>query len=474
MLAKDNYEIVIGLEVHVELATKTKLFCSCAPFFGQAPNTATCPVCLAHPGVLPVLNRQAFFFALCAASALKCKIAKKTKFDRKNYFYPDSPKAYQISQYDQPIGINGQLTLPNGTSIGITRLHLEEDAGKLNHTQEVSLVDLNRCGIPLIEIVSEPEIKSPEEARSYLEVLRQVLLYTGVSDVKMEEGSLRCDANLSLRPKGSTKLGVKTELKNLNSSRNVELALKYEATRQQELLEQGKQVTQASLRWLEDKQCTVLMRSKEEAHDYRYFSEPDLVPFTIDKQLLAEVEAALPELPDVKIQRYQELGLKLDQAEIMASTPLVANFFEQVLQCEVPIQAAFNWISGVLFAHLKQTGCTIEDCLISAKQLAELINLLEQNTISSKMAKEVFVEMSYTGEDPAVIVKEQGLTQLDDQEQLQKVLDKVLAAHPQSVEDFLAGKDRAFGFIVGQVMRETKGQAAPQLLTALLKEKLKK
>lgn len=473
-----QYETVIGLEVHVELATKTKIFCGCSTEFGAPPNTHTCPVCLGHPGVLPVLNREAVNYAMKAAMALNCEIADRSKFDRKNYFYPDLPKAYQISQYDQPIGENGWIDIEvDGKTkrIGITRVHLEEDAGKLNHIEngDGSLVDFNRVGVPLIEIVSEPDLRSPQEARAYLEKLKSIIQFTGVSDVKMEEGSLRCDANISLRPVGSEKFGTKTELKNLNSFRNVERALTYEQERQRELLEEGQTVVQQTLRWLEDENRVKIMRSKEEAHDYRYFPDPDLVELNIDEAWKEQIRASLPELPDERKRRYQEeYGLSDYDANILITSKEISDFYDQTVSHRVDPKIAANWITSDLLGYLNQEGIELEQSKITPKHLAGMLQLMDQGTISSKLAKKVFKEILATGKDPKRIVEEKGWVQITDENQLRDEVKKALEANPQSVTDYRNGKDRALGYLVGQVMKATKGKANPQLVNQLIREEI--
>ena len=469
-----KYETVIGLEVHVELSTKSKIFCGCSTEFGAPPNTNTCPICLGHPGVLPVLNKQAVNYAMKAAMALNCEIAEYSKFDRKNYFYPDSPKAYQISQFDQPIGQNGWIEIEvegKKKRIGITRLHLEEDAGKLNHSEtgDGSLVDFNRVGVPLIEIVSEPDLRSPAEARAYLEKLKTIIQYTGVSDVRMEEGSLRCDANISLRPVGQKEFGTKTEMKNLNSFRNVERALEYEQKRQQEILDRGEKVVQQTLRWLEQENRTKTMRSKEEAHDYRYFPEPDLVTLHIDEAWKEEVRASIPELPDERKARYQkEFGLSDYDAAILTSSKAVADFYEETVLQKADPKLASNWIITELLGYLNREGKEIEEIQMKPAHLAEMISLIQNGTISSKIGKKVFKEILDTGKDPNTIVKEKGWVQISDEGQLKEEVAKVIAANPQSVEDFKNGKDRALGFLVGQVMKATRGKANPKLVNELI------
>ncbi|EXX85301.1 glutamyl-tRNA amidotransferase [Paenibacillus darwinianus] len=478
MTQATKYETVIGLEVHVELHTKSKIFCGCSTAFGAPPNTHTCPVCLGHPGVLPVLNRQAVEYAMKAAMALNCDIASISKFDRKNYFYPDSPKAYQISQYDQPVGLNGWIDIEvNGETkrIGITRLHLEEDAGKLTHVDGgyASLVDLNRVGTPLVEIVSEPDIRTPEEAKAYLEKLKAIMQYCEVSDVKMEEGSLRCDANISIRPWGQEQFGTRTELKNMNSFRGVQRGLEYEQWRQAEVLDGGGAVVQETLRWDDAAGRTISMRGKEEAHDYRYFPDPDLVQVHIDDEWKARVRDSIPELPDARKARYtSELGLPAYDAGVITSSKKLADFFEESLNYTKDAKAVSNWIMGDLLGYLNANGLEVESVKITGQGLGEMIGLLEQGTISSKIAKTVFKEMLESGKRPQQIVEEQGLVQISDEGAIQAVVDQIVTNNPQSVEDYKAGKEKAIGFLVGQVMRETKGKANPALVNKLLMERL--
>ncbi len=476
--ATSKYETVIGLEVHVELHTKTKIFCGCSTAFGAPPNTHTCPICLGHPGVLPVLNRQAVDYAMKAAMALNCEIGSVSKFDRKNYFYPDSPKAYQISQYDQPIGLNGWIDIEvNGETkrIGITRLHLEEDAGKLTHVDGgyASLVDLNRVGTPLVEIVSEPDIRTPEEAKAYLEKLKAIMQYCDVSDVKMEEGSLRCDANISIRPWGQEKFGTRTELKNMNSFRGVQRGLEYEEWRQAEVLDNGGTVVQETLRWDDAAGKTISMRGKEEAHDYRYFPDPDLVRVLIDDEWKARIKASIPELPDARKARYvAELGLPSYDADVITSSKKLADFFEESLKYTKDAKAVSNWIMGDLLGYLNANGQELEDVKVTGQGLGEMIGLMEKGTISSKIAKTVFKAMLETGKLPQQIVEEQGLVQISDEGAIKAVVDQIVTNNPQSVEDYKAGKEKAIGFLVGQVMKETKGKANPALVNKLLVERL--
>lgn len=477
-----EYEVVIGLEVHSELKTKTKIFCSCPTDFGGEENTHVCPVCLGLPGVLPVLNKQVLEFAVRAGVALNCTIARFSKFDRKNYFYPDLPKAYQISQYDLPICQKGQLEIEvNGEKkeIGITRIHMEEDAGKLLHsgatitTSQYSLADYNRTGVPLIEIVSEPDMRSVEEAKAYMEKLKAILEYIDVSDVKMEQGSLRCDANISLRPLGSRQLGTKTEIKNMNSFRALQRALEYEIERQRDILEEDGTIVQETRTWDESKGVTESMRSKEEAHDYRYFPDPDLVPMIIDPQWVAEIKEALPELPDAKRERLiREQGLSAYDAGIITGSRALADFFDQTVALFNEPKTVANWIMGEYLRLLNAEGLEVQESKITPAKMAALLENQAAGKISGKIAKVVFEEMFKTGEAAEDIIKEKGLVQISDTGALGAIIDKVLAANPQSVEDFRAGKEKAIGFLVGQVMKETKGQANPGVVNGLLKQKL--
>ncbi|TDF94179.1 Asp-tRNA(Asn)/Glu-tRNA(Gln) amidotransferase subunit GatB [Paenibacillus piri] len=478
-VTETKYETVIGLEVHVELHTRSKIFCGCSTEFGAPPNTHTCPVCLGYPGVLPVLNKQAVEYAMKAAMALNCRIATDSKFDRKNYFYPDSPKAYQISQYDKPIGEHGWIEIEvNGETkrIGVTRVHLEEDAGKLTHVDGgyASLADYNRVGTPLIEIVSEPDLRSPEEARAYLEKLKAIMQYCDVSDVKMEEGSLRCDANISIRPFGQKEFGTRAELKNMNSFRGVQKGLEYEEWRQADVLDGGGTVVQETRRWDEAQGKTLMMRSKEEAHDYRYFPDPDLVRLHIDDAWKARVQATIPELPDARKKRYvEEYSLPSYDADVITSSIKLADFFEESLNYTLDAKAVSNWIMGDLLGFLNAGNLELEQVKITGKGLGEMIGLIEKGTISSKIAKTVFKAMLETGKDPQTIVEEQGLVQISDEGAIKAVVEQIVAANPQSVADFKAGKDKAVGFLVGQVMKETKGKANPGLVNKLIMDCLK-
>ena len=476
-----QYETVIGLEVHIELKTKSKIFCDSTTEFGGDPNTHVCPVCLGLPGVLPVVNRKVVEYAIKAALALNCDIASFSKFDRKNYYYPDMPKNYQISQYDLPIAQHGHLEIDteNGPRrIGITRLHMEEDTGKLVHqgtitTTPFSLVDYNRAGVPLIEIVSEPDLRSPEEARQYIEKLRAIILYTGVSDCKMEEGSLRCDANISVRPAGMEGLGTKAEIKNLNSFKSLLRSLSYEVERQIDTLEEGGRIIQETRTWDEGKGVTLSMRSKEQAHDYRYLPDPDLVPMVIDRKWVDEIRRSLPELPDERRERYiEEYGLPGYDAAILTNTKELADYFEFCVKACPNPKAVSNWIMGDLTRLLNSSGLEITGCKIAPENLASLLRLIDKGTISGKIAKTVFEEMFASGRDAESIVKEKGLLQISDESAIIAIVDSVLANNPGPAEDFKAGKERALGFLVGQVMKASKGKANPEMVNKLLREKL--
>lgn len=479
-----EYEVIIGLEVHAELKTRSKIFCSCSTEFGGPPNAHICPVCLGLPGTLPVLNKKVVEYAIRAALALNCQIAEFSKFDRKNYYYPDLPKNYQISQYDLPIAYGGYLEIEvNGQKkrIGITRVHMEEDAGKLVHAggdnlaqANYSLVDYNRTGVPLIEIVSAPDIRSPEEARLYLEKLKAILQYTDVSDCKMEEGSLRCDANISVRPVGAAEFGTKTELKNMNSFRALQKALEYEVERQIEILEEGGRIVQETRMWDESKGITVSMRSKEEAHDYRYFPDPDLVPLVIEREWVEEIRRSLPELPDARRERYiRDLGLPEYDAGVITASKALSDYFDRCLQYTRNAKAVSNWVMGEVLKYLNATGREMDETFpVPPQHLAGLVELIDKGTISSKIAKEVFKEMTETGEAPEVIVERKGLKQITDEGTIAAIVEEVIAANPQVVEDYKRGKDRALGFLVGQVMKATRGKANPELVNRLLREKM--
>ena len=474
-----EFETVIGLEVHVELKTNSKIFSASPNEFGAPPNTNTSVIELGYPGVLPVVNKKAVEFAMKAAMALNCQVATETKFDRKNYFYPDNPKAYQISQYDKPIGEHGWIDIEvNGEKkrIGITRLHLEEDAGKLTHTGDgFSLVDLNRQGTPLIEIVSEPDIRTPEEAYAYLEKLKSIIQYTGVSDCKMEEGSLRCDANISLRPVGQKEFGTKAELKNLNSFAFVQKGLEHEEIRQAEVLRAGGVIEQETRRYDEATKSTSLMRVKEGSDDYRYFPDPDLVDLYIDDEWKARIRAEIPELPDARKKRYvEELGLPAYDAAVLTVTKEMSDFFDAAVVSGADAKLASNWLMGDVSAYLNKNGKELDEIALKPESLAAMIKLIENGTISSKIAKQIFVDLVEKGGDPEAIVKEKGLVQISDEGELRRIINEALDKGPQSIEDYKNGKEKALGFFVGQVMKATKGQANPPLVNKLLLEEIAK
>ena len=469
-----EFETVIGLEIHVELATQTKIFCNCKNEFGAPPNSHVCPVCMGSPGVLPVLNEEALKLGIRAALALNCEVRRSSKFDRKNYFYPDSPKAYQISQYDEPIGEHGFVEIVvNGQvrRIGITRVHLEEDAGKLNHADfgDASYVDLNRAGVPLIEIVSEPDIRSAEEARLFLEELKATMQYCLISDCKMEEGSLRCDANISLRPVGQEQLGTKTEIKNMNSFRNVQRGLDYEWARQDKILRAGKTVQQQTLRWDEASASTILMRSKEDAHDYRYFPEPDLPRVLLSEEYIQARLQEVPELPMARRHRFEsEYGIPAYDAGVLTASRALAGYFDEAAQHVKDPKTVSNMIMGDVLGYLKTVEKEINELPMKPVQLAALISLMEDGTISSKIAKNVLKEMLESGKEPKTIIADQGLVQISDEGQLSEIAQRVLAANPKSVEDYRAGKEKALGALVGQMMKETKGKANPQMVNKII------
>jgi len=477
-----DYEAVIGLEVHAQLLTNSKIFCGCSTKFGAPPNVQTCPICQGMPGVLPVLNRQAVEFALRAALAMNCQIAPFCRFARKNYFYPDLPKNYQISQYEQPLSYGGYLEIETNSEtkrIGITRIHLEEDAGKLVHEgdfeeSDASFVDFNRCGVPLIEIVSEPDLRTPEEAKDYLAQLKSILEYLDVCDGNMEEGSLRCDANISVRPRGSDTLGTKTEVKNLNSFRAIQRALDYEITRQIELLSKGEKVIQETRLWDAAEGVTLSMRTKEEAHDYRYFPEPDLVPLRIAASWVEEIKRKMPELPQQRKSRFvEEFGIPEYDAGVLTSSRALAQFYEDCVRLHPQPKLVSNWVMVELLGLLNKEGMGIEESPISPAALAEMLGLMEEGVISGKIAKSVFEEMYQTGKSAPVIVQEKGLTQISDERELIRMIDEVLAANPEPVAEYRAGKEKSFTFLVGQVMKASRGKANPALVNKLLQKRLK-
>jgi aspartyl-tRNA(Asn)/glutamyl-tRNA(Gln) amidotransferase subunit B len=477
-----TYESVIGLEVHSQLMTKSKIFCSCSTQFGATPNTNTCPVCEGLPGVLPVLNKQVVEFAIRTALATNCQVTDHSVFARKNYFYPDLPKAYQISQYELPIAEHGWITINvNKTTkkIGITRIHMEEDAGKLLHEYpgeplgKHSYVDFNRCGVPLLEIVSEPDIRSPEEAKEYLVNLKNILEYLEVSDCNMEEGSLRCDANVSVRPVGSEQFGTKVELKNMNSFRYVQRALEYEIERQIQVIESGDEVVQETRLWNPDKGMTFSMRSKEEAHDYRYFPEPDLIPLMISNEWIGRIQNELPELATAKKRRFiEQYKLPEYDAEVLTSSKYLANYYEECVDLFPQPKIVSNWVMGDTLREIKQIDMDIRECPVTPTHLAEMLKLVDNKTISGKIAKTVFEEMYATGKMPEDIVKEKGLVQISDTGQLEEIIEQVITDNPGPLAQYRAGKTKTFGFFVGQVMKATKGKANPQLVNELLKKKL--
>ncbi len=473
-----EFETVIGLEVHVELKTNSKIFSASPNHFGAEPNTNTTVIDLGYPGVLPVLNKKVVEYGMKAAMALNCEIAPITKFDRKNYFYPDNPKAYQISQFDKPIGEHGWIEIEvDGykKKIGITRIHLEEDAGKLTHANGYSLCDYNRQGTPLIEIVSEPDIRTPNEAYAYLEKLKSIVQYTGVSDCKMEEGSLRCDANISIRPFGQEEFGTKTELKNLNSFNFVRKGLEYEEKRQREVVLAGGVIGQETLRYDETTNTTIIMRVKEGSDDYRYFPEPDLLDVHIDEDWKARIRAEIPELPDERKKRYiEELGLPAYDAAILTMTIEMADFFEATVASGADAKQASNWMMGEVSAYLKAEQKELADTELTPTGLSGMIKLIENGTISSKIAKQVFKELIENGGEAEKIVKEKGLVQISDEGALLKIITEVLDNHPKIIEDYKNGKQKAAGSLVGQIMKATKGQANPPLVNKLLLEELKK
>jgi aspartyl-tRNA(Asn)/glutamyl-tRNA(Gln) amidotransferase subunit B len=472
------YEAIIGLEVHAQLRTKSKIFCGCSSEFGAAPNTHTCPVCLGMPGVLPVLNRKVVDYALKMALATNCTIAAVSRFARKNYFYPDLPKGYQISQYELPIAEHGHVVIEvNGTEkpIGITRIHMEEDAGKLIHNPQrpVSMVDFNRSGVPLIEIVSEPDLRTPGEAGAYLRQLRAILRYLEICDGNMEEGSFRCDANVSIRPLGTDVLGTRTELKNMNSFKHVESALAYEIYRQQGVIEDGQDVVQETRLWDPEKGVTASMRGKEEAHDYRYFPDPDLLPLVIDQHWIEKIKTGLPEMPAAKKRRFMaDHSLSSEDAALLTSSRAMADYYEECVRHFPEPKTVFNWVAGSLLAKLNAENKTIEESPVSVQRLAQLLQLIASGVISGKIAKAVFEEMASTGKDPQTIVQEKGLVQITDEEAIQKIVTKVMEDHGKEVADYKAGKTKLLGFLVGQVMKATQGKANPKVVNEILKEML--
>lgn len=475
---REKYEVVIGLEVHAQLKTNSKIFAPDGCEFGNEQNTQISPITLGMPGVLPVLNRAVVDMGILTGLALNCEIAEKCKFDRKQYFYPDLPKGYQISQYDEPICGKGYLMV-NGKKIGITRAHLEEDAGKLVHAgadglagSSYSLVDLNRAGTPLLEIVSEPDMRSPQEARQYMEELRNIVRYVGVCDGNLEEGSMRCDANISIMPKGSNKFGTRAEIKNVNSFKALERALEYEIDRQIELVEDGEEVVQETRLWDDNAGVTRSMRGKEDAHDYRYFPEPDLMPLEISREWVEKIKATMPELPEQKRQRYMELGLSEYDASVVVEQMDLAMFFDEVLKLGANPKVAVNFLMGEISAYLKEEKLSINESKLTPENLVELISLIEKATISNNIGKQIIVDMLKDGEKASAIVEKKGLSQISDTGAIKEIAQKIIDANPSQVEAYRGGKDKLFGFFVGQVMKETKGRANPQAVNEILKELL--
>jgi aspartyl-tRNA(Asn)/glutamyl-tRNA(Gln) amidotransferase subunit B len=472
-----EYEIVVGLEVHAQLLTSTKLFCGCATKFGDPPNTHGCPVCLGLPGSLPVLNRQAVEMAVKMGIAVGCQLNHKSVFARKNYFYPDLPKGYQVSQYDMPICGKGSLLIHvDGIEkeIGITRIHIEEDAGKLIHDQDPdSLFDVNRCGTPLIEIVSEPDMRSGKEAYAYLESLKQILEYLEVCDCNMEEGSLRCDANISIRPKGEHKLGTKVEIKNMNSFRNLEKAVEYEAKRQEEVLRAGGTIIQQTFLWDPDLNQSIPMRSKEDAHDYRYFPEPDLLPLIVERDMIESLKIILPELPAKRRLRFEkEWGINNYAATVLTSERIIADYFEEILISYNDARQAANWVMGDVLRVVKDSKITVNDLKVTPKRLAVILRLIDNGTVSAKAAKKVFDLIQEQDKDPEVIIDEQGLRQVSDTSALEKAVQDVIDASPNEVARYKAGDKKLTGFFVGQAMKATKGAGNPKEINAILSKLL--
>jgi aspartyl-tRNA(Asn)/glutamyl-tRNA(Gln) amidotransferase subunit B len=472
-----EYEAVIGLEVHAQLLTASKIFCSCSTRFGARPNVQVCPICLGMPGVLPVLNKKALEYAIRAALAANCEISPRSRFARKNYFYPDLPKGYQISQYEEPLSKNGWLEIESNGSkkkVRIKRIHLEEDAGKLIHeySRDWSYVDLNRAGVPLLEIVSEPDISSSEEAVSYLKKLRSILMYIGVCDGNMEEGSLRCDANVSIRPRGSEELGTKTEIKNVNSFKFVQKALEYEIRRQISVLESGGKVIQETRLFDSNQGVTFSMRSKEEAHDYRYFPDPDLLPIVVNKEWVEEIRNSLPELPDERVKRFiEEYKIPAYDAEILTASKEVADYFEECLRHYDKPKTVSNWIMTEVLRELKgEEG--IKAFSVTPEKLAELLRLIDDGTISGKIAKDVFSEMVSTGKRAGDIIAEKGIKQISDLSEIEAIISQVIEKNPNEVSRYRAGQEKLIGFFVGEVMKATHGKANPKLVNEILRKKL--
>jgi aspartyl-tRNA(Asn)/glutamyl-tRNA(Gln) amidotransferase subunit B len=477
-MAYTDYEAVIGLEVHAQLLTQSKMFCSCSTQFGGEDNANTCPVCTGMPGALPTINERALEFSIKTGIALNCNIRNDSVFARKNYFYPDLPKGYQISQFDKPLCEHGYIEFylkDEKKRISITRAHMEEDAGKSSHSGDYSLINLNRSSVPLLEIVSGPDLRSPEEAAEYARSMRSILLYLQVCDGNLEEGSMRCDCNVSVRKKGVEKFGTKVELKNINSFRFVEKAIQYEIERQIDALDSGEKIIQETRLYDPDKNRTFSMRAKEEAHDYRYFPDPDLLPVHFDGSKLAAIKAALPELPLVRAERFQtEYGLPKYDALVLTQTRALAEYFEVVAKQSGNSKSASNWVMVELLAKLNEAKKDVSVSPIPSENLAKLIQLIDKGTISGKIAKDVFAQMFAEGKDPEAIISASGVSQISDEGELGKIVDAVIAANPKQTEEFRSGKDKLFGFFVGQAMKASKGQAHPELLNKILNAKLRK
>jgi len=477
-----EYEPVIGLEVHAQLETRSKIFCGCSTTFGEEPNTQTCPVCTGQPGSLPVVNRKAVEFAIKLGLATSCRIAPYSLFARKNYFYPDLPKGYQISMYEYPLAEEGFIEIVmhgQKKRIQIIRIHMEEDAGKLKHgetpeTESFSYVDFNRTGVPLVEIVSGPDIRSPEEAGDYLRKLRGILQYLEICTGDMEKGTFRCDANVSIRPKSQKEFGTRTELKNMNSFRHVEKALEYEIKRQIAVVEDGKDVVQETRLWDVDQGITISMRGKEEAHDYRYFPDPDLVPLRIDEKWIEEIRRSLPELPDEKKERFvRQYEIPEYDAEILTSTKAMATYYEECVRLFPEPKTVSNWMMGDLLRELKRDEREIDQCPVTPQHLFEMLEMIKEGTISGKIAKDLLGAMYRTGERPGKIVRDKGWVQIVDEGEIEKAIEKAMESNPKQVEDYRKGKEKLFGFFVGEVMKQTKGKANPKLVNELLRKKLK-
>jgi aspartyl-tRNA(Asn)/glutamyl-tRNA(Gln) amidotransferase subunit B len=474
-----DLETVIGLEVHVHLKTNTKAFCGCSTEFGKEPNTQTCSVCLGFPGSLPVLNEKALEFAVRVALALNCSVQEFIKFDRKNYFYPDLPKNYQISQYDMPVGLNGCIVIDTGAiekKIRVKRVHLEEDAGKLIHKEDepYSLIDYNRCGMPLLEIVSEPDISSPEEAAEYLKDLKLIIQYLGISDCDMEKGSLRCDANISLRPRGQKELGIKTELKNMNSFKGVKNALEHEVKRQQKQINNSEKIVQETRLWDDNKQLTFSMRSKEEAHDYRYFPDPDLVPFTLEKEFINKVKSDVPELPRQKKERFiRDYNFTSKEAEISVSGSNISLFIEQCIKINPEPKKIYNWVFGMMSAYANDKNKSVGDLKLKPDELVKLIKYVDEGKLSNLAAKDALFSSLDENKEVDLIIKEKGLIQVSDTGELDEIVERAIKENPDSVKDFLSGKENAAMFLVGQAMKLSKGKANPKVAREMIIRRLR-